>query len=189
MKKKRRKRAPARRSQQWGPLLLIGVGLALLAFLGWQYLGSGSGNTAQAKYDPNDVVYDQPMHGVHEMEPSTEPPPFLPKDGPQPRIEIPVRFLDLGEVPPSAEPEVTFVIRNTGDAPLTISRMYTTCGCTTADLTSSVIPPGKVALLTVRFDADYHDVRGETVRRGVILENNDRSQPQAEVWIQVKVSS
>jgi len=52
----------------------------------------------------------------------------------------------------------------------------------------SVIPPGKVALLTVRFDADYHDVRGQAVRRGVILENNDRTQPQAEVWIQAQVS-
>lgn len=91
-------------------------------------------------------------------------------------------------IPPSAEPEVTFVVRNTGEAPLVISRIYTTCACTTAELTASVIPPGKVALLTVYFDADYHDVRGETVRRGVILENNDRRQPQAEVWIQARVS-
>jgi hypothetical protein len=65
--------------------------------------------------------------------------------------------------------------------------VYTTCGCTTADLTGSVIPPGKVALHTLHFDADYHNVTGETVRRGVILENNDREQPKAEVWIEARV--
>ncbi len=188
-KRRRRRRAPARRQGRWGPYLLMGVGLLLLVALGWQLWGGQGGSTAQAQYDPDDVVYDRPMHGVHEMEPSKEPPPFLPEDGPQPRIEIPVRFYDLGVIPPSAEPSIVFVIRNTGQAPLTISRLYTTCGCTTADLTASVIPPGKVALLTVRFDADYHDVRGQTVRRGVILENNDRRQPQAEVWIQARVRS
>lgn len=166
----------------------MGSGFLLLAALILWYWGGSIGFVAQAAYDPADVVYDRPLHGVHEMGPPREQPPFLPKGSPQPRIEIPETFHDLGVVPPSAEPEVTFVVRNTGQAPLTISRLYTTCACTTADLTASVIPPGKVALLTVRFDADYHDVRGETVRRSVILENNDRAWPQAEVWIQVRVS-
>ncbi len=177
------------RFRTWGPYLLIGSGFLLLAGVILWYWGANlGGDVAQAAYDPDDVVYDRPLYGVHEMGPASAPPPFLPKDAPQPRIEISKSFHDLGVVPPSAEPEVTFVVRNTGQAPLTISRLYTTCACTTADLTASVIPPGKVALLTVRFDADYHDVRGQTVRRGVILENNDRNQPQAEVWIQVQVS-
>lgn len=172
----------------WGPYLLIGSGLVLLAIVNLWYWGSAAGVTAQAGYDPADVVYEQPVHGIHEMGPPAQQPPFLPKDSPQPHIEVPVDFHDLGVVPPEAEPEATFVVRNAGQAPLTISRVYTTCACTTADLTASVIPPGKVALLTVHFDADYHDVRGETVRRGVILENNDRAQPKAEVSIKVQVS-
>ncbi len=175
------------RFHAWGPYVLMGSGFLLMAVLVLWYRGLFE-NVAQAAYDPADVVYDRPLHGVHEMGPPLEPPPFLPPDAPQPRIEIPKTFHDLGVIPPSAEPEVTFVVRNTGAAPLVISRIYTTCACTTADLTASVIPPGKVALLTVYFDADYHDVRGETVRRGVIIENNDRRQPQAEVWIQARVS-
>ncbi len=172
----------------WGPYLLIGGGLVLLVAVNLWYWGASFGSTARAAYDPADVVYDQPVHGIHEMGPAAEQPPFLPKDGPQPKIEIPVDFQDLGVVPPEAEPEATFVVRNAGQAPLTVSRVYTTCGCTTADLTARVIPPGKVALLTVHFDADFHDVRGETVRRGVILENNDRTHPKAEVSIKVQVS-
>ncbi len=183
-----RKRTSAVSLRAWGPYLCIASGLLLLAGLGLWYWDGSRDVMAQAVYDSADVVYDGPLHGVHEMEPSEKQPPFLPRDGPQPRIEIPKRSHDLGIIPPSAEPEVTFVVRNSGQAPLTISRLYTTCECTTADLTASVIPPGKVALLTVRFDADFHDVRGQAVRRGVILENNDRTQPQAEVWIQAQVS-
>lgn len=173
----------------------MAVGLVLVAGLGLWYarsrtLDSSASTTASAQqvdYDPADVVSDQPLRGIHEMGASSSQPPFLPKDGPQPKIEISDDFQNLGVIPPSAEPDVTFVVRNTGEAPLTISRMYTTCGCTTADLTSRVIPPGKVAILTAHFDADFHDVKGETVRRGVILENNDRSHPQAEAWFEVTV--
>jgi hypothetical protein len=195
VKRTKRGRAAAGGTSK-GPLLLIAAGLILLVGLGlwWYASNKGSDSTdssaasaQQVNYDPADVATDQPLRGIHEMKPSTSPPPFLPKDGPQPKIEIVDDFRNLGVVPPSAEPDVTYIVRNTGDAPLTISRMYTTCGCTTADLTSRVIPPGKIAILTAHFDADFHDVRGETVRRGVILENNDRTHPQAEAWFEVTV--
>jgi len=202
-KRSKRRNARSQRSSR-GPLLLVGAGLVLLAGLGlWYTLGNSGSNAGasssasavsstasaqQVDYDPADVAHDQPLRAIHEMGASTSQPPFLPKDGPQPKIEIMNDFQELGVVPPSAAPDVTYVVRNTGDAPLTISRMYTSCSCTTADLTSRVIPPGKIAILTAHFDADFHDVRGETVRRGVIMENNDRSHPQAEAWFQVTVS-
>ena len=80
-----------------------------------------------------------------------------------------------------------FAIANVGDAPLTISRAYTTCGCTTADFTATVIPPGKVSIMTLTFDAGFHDAGGQTVRRGVIIENNDARNPQVEIWTQAAV--
>jgi hypothetical protein len=76
-----------------------------------------------------------------------------------------------------------------GDAPLTISRAYTTCGCTTAEISASVIPPGKVATVKMVFDAGYHDTRGQTVRRGLIIENNDPAQSEAEIWLVATVRS
>jgi hypothetical protein len=84
--------------------------------------------------------------------------------------------------------ERTFIVRNEGEALLTISRAYTTCGCTTAEFSASVIPPGKVATVKVIFDAGFHDTAGQTVRRGVIIENNDPNQSQAEIWVQAAVN-
>jgi hypothetical protein len=80
-----------------------------------------------------------------------------------------------------------FAIANTGNAPLTINRAYTTCGCTTAEFTATVIPPGKMSVVTMILDAGFHDVRGQTVRRGIIIENNDPETPQVEIWAQATV--
>jgi hypothetical protein len=150
---------------------------------------SSAGNRAPADYDPQDVVYDQPMHGIHEMGPSTVPINYLPQDDPQPQIVVPQTFQNLGRVSASSEPQYTFVVGNEGEAPLTISRIYTTCGCTVADLTSSVIPPGKVALLTVTVDADFHpEAINTSVRRGVIIESNDPRRKASEVWVEAYIA-
>jgi hypothetical protein len=50
-----------------------------------------------------------------------------------------------------------------------------------------VIPPGKVVLVTLRFDAGFHDTAGQTVRRGIIIENNDPDRSSAEIWVQASV--
>ena len=41
--------------------------------------------------------------------------------------------------------------------------------------------------MTLRFDAGYHDTRGQSVRRGVIIENNDPNNPQMEIWAEASV--
>jgi hypothetical protein len=185
----RSKRAARKRRKRRLSLVLVLGGVALVG--GAVVLAvSGSANKREAaEYDPQDVVYDEPMHGIHEMGPSTVPIEYLPQDGPQPRIDVPQTFQNLGRVPASSDPQYTFVVRNEGEAPLTISRIYTTCGCTVADLTSSVIPPGKVALLTVTLDADFHpEAIGTTVRRGVIIESNDPRPRASEAWIEAYIS-
>jgi hypothetical protein len=85
--------------------------------------------------------------------------------------------------------EHEFIIRNVGEAPLTISRAYTTCGCTTAEVSARVIQPGQVATVRLIFDAGFHDTAGQTVRRGLIIENNDPNQSEAEIWTQAAVRS
>jgi len=44
-----------------------------------------------------------------------------------------------------------------------------------------------VAIVTLVFDAGFHDVRGQTVRRGLIIENNDPDWPTVEIWAQASV--
>ena len=175
------------RDQTLGKAAVLALALLLLASLGWLWASRRPGPTVEIRYGPEDIATDQPLRAVHEMNVSGPPIPFLPPDGPQPRLALSQSFHDFGSVGPTDVVTHDFVLANLGEAPLTISRAYTTCGCTTADLSSAVIPPGKVAILTVRFDAGFHDVRRQTVRRGVILENNDPEHSVAEVWIQASV--
>lgn len=188
-RKKRHERIPPRRQPKkrsvraWAAIaVVLVVGAAFL------YLTTQPTGQAGLEYTPQDVVYDQPIHAVHEMKHGPRI-PFLSPDQPQPQIAVPENTHDFGRVKPTAVVTYTFPIFNTGDAPLTISRAYTTCGCTTADITARVIPPGKVALVTLTFDAGFHDTRGQDVRRGLIIENNDRRQSKAEVWTRASVSS
>ncbi|GAB4528456.1 MAG: hypothetical protein Fur0018_14560 [Anaerolineales bacterium] len=169
------------------PLIVAGIGLLLL--IGAFFLVRSKQTPAAAfTYDPADVVSDSPMHAEHEMSgPTLDQIPFLPKDGPQPKIVVSEDFYNFGQIGATDVVTHDFVIKNAGDAPLTISRAYTTCGCTTADFSATVIPPGKVAIVTLRLDAGFHDVRGQTVRRGIIIENNDPAHPQVELWTQASV--
>jgi hypothetical protein len=111
----------------------------------------------------------------------------VPPDQPQPNVAVPVVEYDFGSIPsgPGNVSQV-FYIQNTGTEVLEISSVVTSCGCTTADLSSSVIPPGTRADLTVVFDPDYHDTGGP-VTRVVWLETNDPDQPVVELGFAANV--
>lgn len=164
------------------------VAIAVLLIAGGLYAYFADSQTAAAAldYGPEDIVHGDPIYAIHEMGESP-PIPFLPRDQAQPAIAISEKAYDFGSIGPEDVVRRTFAILNTGGAPLTISRAYTTCGCTTAKITARVIPPGKAAEVTIIFDAGYHDTAGQTVRRGLIIESNDPRQSQAEIWIQASV--
>lgn len=169
-------------------IMVVVLTIALLLVAGGLYAYFAESHTAAAAldYEPQDVVYGDPIYAIHEM--GEGPPiPFLPRDQAQPAIALSENSYDFGTIGPRDVVERTFVILNTGDAPLTISRAYTTCGCTTAEISAKTIPPGKVASVTLTFDAGFHEAAGQTVRRGLIIENNDPRQSQVEMWIQAAI--
>jgi hypothetical protein len=188
MNKKSFQRSAQRRARRNNIVAFAILIVALLVLAGSLYAYFSGSPTAKAAldYEPADIVYDRPIYAIHEMGESP-PIPFLPKDQAQPAIVVSEKSYDFGSIGPTDVVERSFVLFNTGDAPLTISRAYTTCGCTTADISASSIPPGKVATVTLTFDAGFHDAAGQTVRRGLIIENNDPRQSQAEIWIQASV--
>jgi hypothetical protein len=179
-----------KQQQKYIQLGLMGLGVVLVIFsivMAWPGRGT---QTLGSDYRPEDVVYAQPITAIHEMEGSKlDEIPFLPKDGPQPQIAFSETFYSFGLIGPKDIVNYEFAIFNPGEAPLTISRAYTTCGCTTADFTATVIPPGKVSLMTFSLDAGYHDVSGQSIRRGVIIESNDPDNPETEVWTQANVAN
>ena len=165
--------------------VMLGI---VIAAVGGYYLVIDTDRTAQATpgYAEEDVVRDGSFLAIHEMSAGPKI-PFLPADQPQPKLVVPEAYHDFGTIGPNDVVKRMFVIRNEGAAPLTISRAYTSCGCTTAQFTARVIPPGKVALVTLIFDAGFHDTRGQTVDRGIIIENNDPGNSQAEIWARTAV--
>jgi hypothetical protein len=187
---RRKQIARRERRRQKTSVVSIALGLAGLLLLAtgvYLYWDGQETASAATEYTEADVAHEQPFVAQHEM--GEGPPiPFLAAGQPQPDIVVPERSYDFGRIGPQDVVERTFIVRNEGQTPLTISRAYTTCGCTTAEFSASVIPPGKVATVRVIFDAGYHDTAGQTVRRGIIIENNDPDQSQAEIWIQAAVS-
>lgn len=177
-----------KREAKTTPFILMAVGILLvgggiLGILNPQAVSSPPGAKAV------EVVTDRPFTAIHEMEPFNPMSiPFLPESSAQPRISASETFFDFGSVGATEIVQHEFLIYNEGQGALTISRAFTTCGCTTAEISASVIPPGKAARVTLVFDAGFHaEAAGTTVRRGLIIENNDPAQPQFEIWTQASV--
>ena len=136
-----------------------------------------------------DLVTDHPqlvVHGIPNRSGVITGSRFESTSG-RPEASLNADFYDFGSIASTAVVEHKFYIANQGSAPLSIRNAYTTCGCTTAKLSASVIPPGKAAQVTVIFDAGFHRASGSTVRRGLVLETNDPDYPQMEIWVQARV--
>jgi len=190
MSRKTKRKSTAARSPKKKSVPFYWVMLGVIAAAaGGYYLLTNTDRSAQAvpSYSQEEVARDGSFVAVHEMQagPSIS---FLPADGPQPKISVPVDYYNFGTVGARDVVRRKFVIRNEGEAPLTISRAYTTCGCTTAEFSARVIPPGKLAVVTLVLDAGFHDVRGQTVDRGIIIENNDRRNSAAEIWTRAAIA-
>ncbi len=184
----RERQLQRRRKERMKTFLYLIAGLALVA--GAWYTISTNGPAEAIAYSPEDIIYGEELHAIHEMDgPTLADIPFLPKDQPQPKIAVSEDFYDFGTIGPNDVVSYEFVIQNIGEGPLTISRAYTTCGCTTADFSATIIPPGKAIVMTLILDAGFHDISGETVKRGVIIENNDPHMPELEIWTQAHVAN
>jgi hypothetical protein len=99
----------------------------------------------------------------------------------QSNVDLPITEYDFGSIPSGpGNVSQTFYIQNIGTEALKISNVTTSCGCTKANLSSSIISPGTRADLTAIFDPDYHETEGP-VKRAIWLETNDPDQPVVEV--------
>ena len=70
----------------------------------------------------------------------------------------------------------TFVITNAGDQTLAISRVGTSCGCTTTDLAKKSLAPGESVNLDAIFDTVGYG--GRTVTKMIYVESNDPATPK-----------
>ena len=92
----------------------------------------------------------------------------------QPKISVDQIQYNFGNVVAGIAVEHTYVITNTGDAPLKITNVRTSCGCTTAALAKTTLNPGEAVNLTVTFDTAGYSGK---VGKSIYVTSNDPTTP------------
>jgi hypothetical protein len=67
-------------------------------------------------------------------------------------IKFSTQVVDYGTVTQNSEGTRIFTFTNTGDAPLLITKVKTTCGCTVPSYSRAPIMPGDTGELNIRYD-------------------------------------
>ncbi len=70
----------------------------------------------------------------------------------QAKIEFKTEVIDYGEIAKGSDGVRQFEFTNTGDAPLIISRVYSSCGCTIPKKPEKPVAPGETGVIEVKYD-------------------------------------
>ncbi len=108
------------------------------------------------------------------------------KDGASmPKIEITPASYDFGDIQYKDIVSRGFKIKNTGNAVLSITRVATSCGCTTAKVVKTTLEPGEETELEVIYNSGLmtggHG-KGQQ-ERIIYIKSNDPVNPQIEALI------
>ena len=91
---------------------------------------------------------------------------------------------DFGKILQGEQVSYTFKFKNVGDAPLIISSIEKTCGCTTPDFSSAPIKPGDSGKITITYDSKGH--KGFQNKRLVVKANTNPSETILRIKAQVE---
>ena len=108
--------------------------------------------------------------------------PVLAAAAKAPKIVFKEDFWNFGRAKAGEDLIHEFVFKNEGDAPLNLSSVETSCGCTAALVSEKTVKPGKSGRIKVTFGTRGYS--GEVVRY-VYVESDDPNQPR----IQLKVAA
>jgi len=121
--------------------------------------------------------FSQPADAVPaETAPATEAAPAV--QGP--RIACDEPNFDFGTVDNQTTVEHTFVIKNTGDTTLEITQVKPACGCTVAEMTEKMVPPGGESHVTAKLSLQG---RSGLQSKAITIFSNDPQNPQFRVSI------
>jgi hypothetical protein len=103
-----------------------------------------------------------------------------------PTIDIPEKIKDFGTVPKGEKLKAVFDVRNTGTAPLEITQLRPTCGCTVADKPDKPIPAGGSGKIVAEVDtAGFNG----PISKAVLVFSNDTKNPQVNLVIKGEVKA
>lgn len=114
----------------------------------------------------------------------------------EPRLTVDSQAYDFGTVTLPGPPQIgalgpdvthTFIISNTGTAPLVIKRIVRGCACTTVPVKRVTVRPGRNVKLPVTVNAGAAEL-GQVVKR-VFIFSNDPTNPQMPLTMEGMVRS
>ncbi len=108
-----------------------------------------------------------------------------------PHLQVANPTHDFGQITPGQTLRYEFRISNTGTAPLEISEVRPSCGCTTADQWPHRLTPG--ASGTIPVEIDTSDFSGDVTRTLSIVSNDPRQQEvvltlKTTAWLPIQVT-
>jgi len=102
----------------------------------------------------------------------------------QPRLSLDPRSYDFGRIAPAQPVTHAFKASNSGSAPLTITKVNPSCGCTSSVVGQRTLAPGESTLLEVTFNpAGYRGM----ARKSVQVLSNDPLEPDQAITFDVEV--
>ena len=84
------------------------------------------------------------------------------------KIEFKTETVDYGEITKGSDGVRVFEFTNTGDAPLIISKVSSSCGCTIPKKPEAPILPGKTGEISVKYDTN----RVGPIRKAITVISN-----------------
>ena len=89
-----------------------------------------------------------------------------------PMISFEMETIDYGEITKGSDGFRTFTFENTGDAPLEIQGVRSSCGCTIPKKPEAPIAPGEKGEITVRYDTNRVGVFRKTITVNTNVSSN-----------------
>jgi hypothetical protein len=101
--------------------------------------------------------------------------------GPQFTIKEKDNTIDYGKVTEGEDGLRSFEFTNTGDAPLIITNVQSTCGCTVPSFPKEPIMPGKKSKIEVKYN-----MKPGPIRKTITVESNATNYDQGRIPLHIK---
>lgn len=105
-----------------------------------------------------------------------------------PDIEV-VNTYNLGTISKGKIAVADLPVKNLGNTPLKVEAVSTSCGCTTAKLSSMTIPPGGKAILHVEYNSTAHEADKGALERYVFISSNAPKESDVQIKFSVFVQA
>jgi hypothetical protein len=113
-------------------------------------------------------------------------PPFSSGQSGSPSVVFKELEWNFGRIKQGEVVSHEFIFRNEGTAPLKVTRVATSCGCTAALVSQKEVAPGKEGRVKVSFDSRGYS--GQVVKY-IYFDSNDPKKPQVELTVKGEVET